>query len=109
MSGRIDLLNREGFIDDIIKVINQLSDNRRGCCFAVEGGWGVGKSFVIENVEEKLREVQTEQAKEDKYFVFHYNCWQYDYYEEPAIAIISAMTASIQEEKPLPEKTLTIW
>jgi len=28
---------------------------------------------------------------DDKFYVFHYNCWQYDYYEEPSVAIISAM------------------
>lgn len=106
MSGKIDLLNREPFIDDILKVINQLSDNKRGCCFAVEGSWGIGKTFVIENVEEKLREMQNEQSKEDKYFVFHYNCWQYDYYEEPAVAIISAMTMSIQEDNAIAGKNI---
>ena len=25
------------------------------------------------------------------FMFFHYNCWQYDYYEEPSVAIISAM------------------
>lgn len=52
MGERIDLLNREGFVDNVIKVVNQLSDIKRGCCFAIEGGWGVGKTFVIEEIEE---------------------------------------------------------
>ena len=33
--------------------------------------------------------------------MFHYNCWQHDYYEEPAVAIISAMLASIKEDEAL--------
>ena len=90
---KIDLLNREIFIDNVMQLINQLFINKKGCCFSIEGGWGIGKTFVIEEIEKKLNEIE-----EDKYFVFHYNCWKYDYYEEPAIAIISAMIASIQED-----------
>lgn len=99
MGERIDLLNREGFVDNVIKVVNQLSDIKRGCCFAIEGGWGVGKTFVIEEIEERLKVLQSEETNSDRYFVFHYNCWQHDYYEEPAVAIISAMIASIREDE----------
>lgn len=98
MDNRIDLLNREGFIENVIKLVNQLSENKKGCCFAIEGGWGIGKTFVIERVEEQLKLVQSEKTYNDRYFVFHYNCWQYDYYEEPAVAIVSAMIASVQKE-----------
>ncbi len=37
MDGRIDLLNRESFVENVIKVVNQLSNIRKGCCFAIEG------------------------------------------------------------------------
>lgn len=96
MNERIDLLNREKFEDNVIKVVNQLSDIKRGCCFAIEGGWGIGKTFVIEKIEGKLNGIGN-----DRYFVFHYNCWQHDYYEEPAVAIISAMFASIKKDEVL--------
>ena len=98
MSDRIDLLDRGSFIENVIKIVNQLSENKKGCCFAIEGEWGVGKTFVIEEIEEQLKEIRFEETNTDKYFVFHYNCWQHDYYEEPAVAIISAMLASIQED-----------
>lgn len=94
MEEKIDLLNREDFIKSVMQLLNQLSDKKKGCCFAIEGGWGVGKTFVIEEIERKLDDME-----EDRYFVFHYNCWQYDYYEEPAVAIVSAMIASIQKDK----------
>lgn len=96
---RIDLLDRATFIENVIKLVNQLSVNKKGCCFAIEGSWGIGKTFVIEEVEKQLKLLQSEETNDDRYFVFHYNCWQHDYYEEPAVAIISAMIASVQEDK----------
>lgn len=106
MDKRLDLLNREEFIENVIKIVNQLSDINRGCCFAIEGGWGVGKTFVIEEIEERLKVLQSEETNSDRYFVFHYNCWQHDYYEEPAVAIISAMLASIKEDEALLSKDI---
>lgn len=73
MNDRIDLLNREDFIENVITIVNQLSENKKGCCFAIEGGWGIGKTFVIEEVEEKLKLIQSEETNDDRYFVFHYN------------------------------------
>lgn len=106
MDKRLDLLNREGFIENVIKIVNQLSDINRGCCFAIEGSWGVGKTFVIEEIEEQLKVLQSEKTNSDRYFVFHYNCWQHDYYDEPAVAIISAMLASIKEDETLLSKDI---
>lgn len=101
MDKRLDLLDREEFVGNVIKIVNQLSDINRGCCFAIEGGWGIGKTFVIEEMEERLKVLQSEETNGDRYFVFHYNCWQHDYYDEPAVAIISAMLASIKDDEAL--------
>lgn len=101
MDKRLDLLDREEFVGNVIKIVNQLSDINRGCCFAIEGGWGIGKTFVIEEMEERLKVLQSEETNSDRYFVFHYNCWQHDYYDEPAVAIISAMLASIKDDEVL--------
>lgn len=106
MDKRLDLLNREEFVENVIKIVNQLSDIKRGCCFAIEGGWGVGKTFVIEEIEKQLKVPQSEKTNGDRYFVFHYNCWQHDYYEEPAVAIISAMLDSIKEDEALLSKDI---
>ena len=56
---------------------------------------------MIEEIEKQLKVPQFEETNGDKYFVFHYNCWQHDYYDEPAVAIISAMLASIREDEVL--------
>lgn len=106
MDKRLDLLNREEFIGNVIQIVNQLSEIKRGCCFAIEGGWGIGKTFVIEEIEERLKVNKPEETNTDRYFVFHYNCWQHDYYEEPAVAIISAMIASIKENTAFFDKDI---
>lgn len=98
MINTIDLLNRTEFIENVLKLINQLSELKKGCCFAIEGGWGIGKTFVIEKIEKQLKIMQSEESNSDRYYVFNYNCWKYDYYNEPSVAIISAMIASIQKD-----------
>lgn len=37
MGERIDILNCKHFVDHTVKIVNQLSDNNKGCCFAIEG------------------------------------------------------------------------
>ncbi len=100
MDERIDILNRQHFVQGVGKVIHQLSAHKKGCCFAIEGSWGIGKTFVLEEIEEKIKRT------EDKYFLFHYNCWQYDYYEEPAVAVISAMISSFERDRTIFNKDL---
>ena len=32
-----------------------------------------------------------------RYILFHYNCWEYDYYEEPLVAIVASILDQIDE------------
>lgn len=86
-----DILNRQPFIDKVLSILETLSRDKRGISFAIDGDWGSGKTFVLEQLEKQLEPIQSEETANDLYFLFHYNCWQYDYYDEPAVAIISAM------------------
>ena len=45
-------------------------------------------------LEQQLREYQDG----EKYIVFHNNCWQYDYYDEPFVAIITSMLDRLDEQ-----------
>ncbi len=85
------ILNRQPFIDKILSILETLSKEKRGISFAINGDWGSGKTFVLEQLEKQLEPVLSEETADNRYFLFHYNCWQYDYYDEPAVAIISAM------------------
>ena len=94
----IDILDREGTIEDLFNIIQCASKNKAYCSFAIEGRWGVGKTFVLERLEKKLEIEMNEDTFDNRYFVFHYNCWKYDYYEEPAIAIVSSLKDKVDEE-----------
>lgn len=87
----VDVLNREQFIDMLYQLVNTMSDLKQGKIFSIDGTCGYGKTYVLEELERRLSPVVNEDTYDDKFYVFHYNCWQYDYYEEPSVAIISAM------------------
>lgn len=88
---KIDILDRKKIIDDIEQILVLLSEQKQGRVFALDGKWGYGKTYILEQLEKKLVGLQKEGTNDDRFYVFHYNCWQYDYYEEPAVAIVSAM------------------
>ena len=47
MKETIDLLDRGEFIDQLIRVAETLSENKKNACYALNGAWGVGKTFVL--------------------------------------------------------------
>ena len=98
---KLDILNREEFVDKLVNLTENISANRTSTSFAINGVWGCGKSFVLDMYEERLAEIQSEETAMDKYFVIRYNCWKYDYYEEPLVAIVAAMIDIINQKTKL--------
>lgn len=90
----IDLLNRQEIIHQIMRLLDAISATKGSCTFALNGKWGSGKTFVLNMLERQLEEYQAG----EKYFVFHYNCWQYDFYDEPLIAIVAALKDSLDKD-----------
>jgi len=89
----IDILNRREIVEQILDLLKILSEVQSSCTFALNGKWGSGKTFLLNMLEPQLRDYQAG----ERFMVFHYNCWQYDYYDEPLIAIVSAMLDNIDE------------
>lgn len=89
MSSKEDVLDRQNFIQQVIDLTKVVSENRKSCCFAIEGEWGSGKSFVLERIQECLEKEKLNGR--DQFFVAQYDCWKHDYYEEPVVAIISVL------------------
>ena len=98
MADRVDVLNRNMFIEQLWSIVKILSRKRRGCCFGIDGAWGSGKTFVLEEFERQISELQSEETADNQFYVFHYDCWKYDYYEEPLLAIVIAMLDTVQDK-----------
>lgn len=99
--GKLDILNRDEFVDRLMKLIENISANKTSTCFALNGAWGCGKSFVLDMLEERLNQSRSPDTAKSEYFVIHYNCWKSDYYEEPLIAIVATMIAAVEEDTML--------
>jgi len=94
---KIDLLNREPFVDQVKQLCDLISKSKKNSCFAINGRWGVGKTFVLDMLEEKLKAEQQEDGARNKYLLFRYDCWEYDYYQEPVIALVAALVDEIDK------------
>ena len=66
----VDLLNRQTLVDQIIHLLDILSDTRGSCTLVLNGKRDSGKTFVLNMLEQQLREYQDG----EKYIVFHNNC-----------------------------------
>lgn len=87
----IDILNREKFINDVIKDIRLLKSNGNTGFIMINGEWGVGKTFVLNMIKNKI--------KFEDYNIIEYNCWENSYYDDPLSAILSIMYDTIQDSK----------
>ena len=96
MQDRVDVLNRDGFVNKIFNIINVITENKKNCSFAIDGKWGSGKTFVLKLLQEKLEIEQSENIAGDKY----------DYYEEPVISIITSILQELDSKQNIvSEKT----
>lgn len=91
-----DILDRQGFVDRLMSLCDIVSGNRNNICFAVNGKWGTGKTFVLDMFEEQIQDVHQDGTDLSRYLVFRYNCWEYDYYDEPLVAIIASITDQLE-------------
>ena len=101
---KIDALNRSDFINNIVELIEVSAKNKGHRTFAIDGEWGSGKTWVLEEVENALNSMSMEQDVHP-FLVIHYNCWEYDYYQEPLLAIVSALLNFVEKTKKIPSKT----
>lgn len=100
MAFQHDMIGRETVVKDLMKTIRLVHDTKHGFTLCLNGSWGCGKTYILNELEERLK-AETASATQgvtgaNKYLVLHYNCWQYDYYEEPLAAIVSVFMEELQ-------------
>ena len=89
-----DYLSRQPYLDLLKSIISNQKDNPTGYSFSIDGEWGSGKTWILQELEKQLLE-----EKDNKYLIFHYNAWENDFYEEPLVAILSVMIDCLKKHK----------
>ena len=99
-----DLLNRQNFIELLKTIITNKAHTKENYSIAIDGEWGSGKTWILNEITEQLCEDST-----NDYLIFYYNAWENDFYEEPLVAIISVIIEKlnkITKQKSTLEATL---
>lgn len=91
---KIDYLSRQPYLDLLKSIIVNQKANQSGYSFEIDGEWGSGKNWILQELEKQLLE-----EKDNKYLIFHYNAWENDFYGEPLVAILSVMIECLKKQK----------
>ena len=91
-----DFLSRQPYINLLKSIITNQCENTNGYSFAIDGEWGCGKTWILNELENQLDTENT-----NKYLIFHYNAWENDFYEEPLVPILSVMIENLKKQKKI--------
>ena len=89
-----DHLSRQPYLDLLKSIIANQCNNPAGYSFAIDGEWGCGKTWILNELEKQLADDGSK-----KYLIFHYNAWENDFYDEPLVAILSVMIEKLKKTK----------
>ena len=97
MNIKEDKLNRNEFLDNIFKIIDNFSDlNNTGLTIILNGKYGSGKTTVLDFLEERCK------TSNNEYNTIRYNAWENNTFDNPMISILY----KISELENLPGKAL---
>lgn len=91
-----DLLKRETFLKQLQDITIALSKDTDPHSFAIDGKWGCGKSWILEQYEYNLSHNYGRQ-----FIVFHFNAWQNDFYDEPLTAMITSIATQLNKQNSI--------
>lgn len=66
---KIDILNREEFVGQLVNLVKNISMNKSSTCFALNGDWGCGKSFVLDMFQQELEQIQSEKTGDSRFLL----------------------------------------
>lgn len=64
---KIDILDRAKIMSDIEQILVLLSEQKQGRVFALDGKWGYGKTYILEQLEKELEVLQNEETQDDRF------------------------------------------
>ena len=91
-----DKIGREEIVNRICLLVDNLQKDQH-FCLALDGDWGSGKSFVLDMVEENLKQHR-------EYVIIKYDAWANSFYSDPMIAILSCLIDGIEDKLYLVEQ-----
>ena len=91
-----DKIGRKEIVDRICLLVDNLQKDQH-FCLALDGDWGSGKSFVLDMVEESLKQHR-------EYVIIKYDAWANSFYSDPLIAILSCLIDGIEDKLYLVEQ-----
>lgn len=91
-----DKIGRKEIVNRICLLVDNLQKDQH-FCLALDGGWGSGKSFVLDMVEEKLKQHR-------EYVIIKYDAWANSFYSDPLIAILACLIDGIEDKLYLVEQ-----
>ena len=92
----LDFLSRRRYLDLLKSILANQKDNPTGYSLAINGEWGSGKTWILQELEKQLLD-----EKDNKYLIFHYSAWENYFYDEPLVAILSVMIECLKKQKSL--------
>ena len=90
MNNIVDTFDRAKFVNQVLEIVYAAKKQENGTAFSVSAGWGYGKTFVLNELETRLKDA-------NDIMVLHYDCWKYNYYDEPLMAMIASITDQLTQ------------
>lgn len=87
-----DILDRQQFVEQLKNLINTLNCEQTNRSFAINGTWGCGKSFVLDMLKGEFSN-----CNDNDTIIIQFNAWEYDFYEEPLVAILSCIVDKLND------------
>ena len=84
-----DKIGRGPIVEKICWLVDNLQKDQH-FCLALNGGWGSGKSFILEYIEEEF-------CKHEEYITVKYDAWKNSFYQDPLIAVLYCVLDSVKE------------
>ena len=89
----VDLLDRQDYVKELKNIIDLASNIKDNKSILLYGGWGSGKTFLLNLLENEL--------SKDNYLVIKYDAWDRDFYDEPLVGILYSFATQLNERLKL--------